>query len=168
MAISRVRFGHVAFRVANVGRSVKWYADAFGARKVFHGEPQAGRQELMFLEIAPGQHIEIFTNGKEKSQTPTDAIGCQHYCLVVDDIDATIRHLATVSIPSGPCAKDDRIIGSRLSPILTAMSSSSWRFGRNRRFTLTDHNPRGSLTTLPGIGYFNEVDNYMSSISLVD
>jgi catechol 2,3-dioxygenase-like lactoylglutathione lyase family enzyme len=98
MAISGVRFGHVAFRVADVERSVKWYADAFGARKVFHGEPQAGRQELTFLEIAPGQHIEIFTNGKEKSQTPADAIGYQHYCLVVDDIDATIRHLATMNV----------------------------------------------------------------------
>ena len=39
MTISRVRFGHLAFRVADVERSVKWYADAFGARKVFHGEP---------------------------------------------------------------------------------------------------------------------------------
>ena len=98
MTISGVRFGHVAFRVADVERSVKWYADAFGARKVFHGEPQAGRQELMFLEFAPGQHIEIFTNGKERSQTASEAIGYQHYCLVVDDIDAAVRHLATMNV----------------------------------------------------------------------
>ena len=98
MAISGVRFGHVAFRVADVDRAVKWYADAFGARKVFHGEPQAGRQELMFLEFAPGQHIEIFTNGTERFQTPANAIGYQHYCLVVDDIDEAIRHLATMNV----------------------------------------------------------------------
>ena len=98
MTISGVRFGHVAFRVADVERSVKWYADAFGARKVFHGEPQAGRQELMFLEFAPGQHIEIFTNGTERSQATSDAIGYQHYCLVVDDIDAAVRHLATMNV----------------------------------------------------------------------
>jgi catechol 2,3-dioxygenase-like lactoylglutathione lyase family enzyme len=98
MTISGVRFGHVAFRVADVERCVKWYADAFGARKVFHGEPQAGRQELMFLEFAPGQHLEIFTNGTEKFQTPANAIGYQHYCLVVDDIDEAIRHLATMNV----------------------------------------------------------------------
>ena len=98
MTISGVRFGHVAFRVADVERCVTWYADAFGARIVFHGEPQAGRQELMFLEFAPGQHIEIFTNGTERSQTPSQAIGYQHYCLVVDDIDAAIRHLATMNV----------------------------------------------------------------------
>ena len=98
MTISGVRFGHVAFRVADVERCVKWYADAFGARKVFHGAPQAGRQELMFLEFAPGQHIEIFTNGTERSQATSDAIGYQHYCLVVDDIDAAVRHLATMNV----------------------------------------------------------------------
>ena len=98
MPIAGVRFGHVAFRVADVERSVKWYGDAFGARKVFHGEPQAGRQELMFLEFAPGQHIEIFTNGTAKAQTPATAIGYQHYCLVVDDIDAAISHLAAMNV----------------------------------------------------------------------
>ena len=36
MAISGVRFGHVAFKVSDVERSVRWYADAFGARKVYH------------------------------------------------------------------------------------------------------------------------------------
>lgn len=99
MAISGVRFGHVAFRVADVDRAVKWYADAFGARKVFHGEPQVGRQELIFLEFAPGQHVEIFTNGMEKSQSSANAIGYQHYCLVVDDIDEAIRHLAAINVP---------------------------------------------------------------------
>jgi catechol 2,3-dioxygenase-like lactoylglutathione lyase family enzyme len=98
MAISGVRFGHVAFRVANVERAVKWYADAFGARKVFHGEPQAGRQELMFLEFAPGQHIEIFTHGTGRVSIPANAIGYQHFCLVVDDIDNAISHLATMNV----------------------------------------------------------------------
>lgn len=98
MAIAGVRFGHVAFRVADVERSVKWYGDAFGARKVFHAEPLAGRQELMFLEFAPGQHLEIFTEGKEKFHSPANAIGYQHYCLVVDDIDAAISHLAAMHV----------------------------------------------------------------------
>lgn len=98
MAIPAVRFGHVAFRVADVERSVKWYADAFGARKVFHAQPEAGRQELMFLEFAPGQHVEIFTNGTGKFQAPPNAIGYQHYCLAVDDIDALIGHLATLNV----------------------------------------------------------------------
>jgi len=108
MAIKGVRFGHVAFRVADVDRAVKWYADAFGARKVFHGEPQAGRQELMFLEFAPGQHIEIFTHGIDKFQTPANAIGYQHFCLVVDDLDAALRHLATINVQPERAAREGR------------------------------------------------------------
>ena len=38
MSIAGVRFGHVAFKVADTERSVRWYADAFGARKIYHAE----------------------------------------------------------------------------------------------------------------------------------
>ena len=98
MAISGVRFGHVAFRVADVERAVRWYADAFGTRKVFHAPPEGERQELMFLEFAKGQFIEIFTNGTEKIATPPSMIGYQHFCLVVDDIHEALRHLATMNV----------------------------------------------------------------------
>ena len=33
MTIAGLRFGHVAFKVADTERSVRWYADAFGAKK---------------------------------------------------------------------------------------------------------------------------------------
>ena len=98
MAISGVKFGHVAFRVADVERAVRWYADAFDARKVFHAPPDGGRQELMFLEFARGQFIEIFTHGTEKTAMPSTAIGYQHFCLVVDDIHEAVKHLATMNV----------------------------------------------------------------------
>jgi lactoylglutathione lyase len=98
MAISGVRFGHVAFRVADVERAVRWYGDAFGARKVFHALPDGERQELMFLEFSKGQFIEIFTNGTERTQVPASAIGYQHFCLVVDDINEALQHLAAMNV----------------------------------------------------------------------
>lgn len=98
MPITGLRFGHVAFRVADVERAVRWYGDAFGARKVFHAPPLEGRQELMFLEFAKGQHIEIFTGGTEKTSIPPKAIGYQHFCLIVDDIHEAVRHLATMKV----------------------------------------------------------------------
>ncbi|HEY4487779.1 MAG TPA: VOC family protein [Candidatus Paceibacterota bacterium] len=98
MTIPALRFGHVAFRVSDVERSVRWYDDAFGARKVFHA-PQAGdRQELMFLEFAKGQFIELFTNGRDKVETPANAIGYQHFCLAVDDLNQMLEHLAAISV----------------------------------------------------------------------
>ena len=98
MAISGVRFTHVAFRASDLERSIRWYEDAFGARKVFHAQQQGERSELLFLEFAKGQFIELFTNGKTKVQQPPDAIGYQHFCLVVDDLEQALQHLAGMNV----------------------------------------------------------------------
>ena len=98
MTIPALRFGHVAFRVADVERSVRWYDDAFGARRVFHAPKDGERQELMFLEFAKGQFVEVFTNGQEKVETPINAIGYQHFCLAVDDLNQMLEHLAAMNV----------------------------------------------------------------------
>ena len=74
MSIAGLRFGHVAFRVADAERSVRWYADAFGAKKIYHAERQGERPELMFLEFANGQCIELFPGGKNLFASPADPI----------------------------------------------------------------------------------------------
>jgi len=48
MSIAGLRFGHVAFKVADTERSVRWYAEAFGAKKIYHVERPGDRPELMF------------------------------------------------------------------------------------------------------------------------
>lgn len=98
MTIPALRFGHVAFRVSNVEQSVRWYNDAFGARKVFHAPPDGERQELMFLEFAKGQFIELFTNGQEKTPMAASATGYQHFCLAVDDLNQMLDHLAHMNV----------------------------------------------------------------------
>ena len=115
MATRGVRFGHVALRTSDVERIVRWYDEAFGAKKVFHALRHGERQELMFLEFAKGQYIEIFTKGKPRIAQPADAIGYQHFCLVVDDIDETLKHLAAMNVhsatpaPRGPLPLPHRV-----------------------------------------------------------
>ena len=103
-----VRFGHVALRTADVERIVRWYDDAFGAKRVFHAPRDGERQELMFLEFHQGQYIEIFANGKPHDALPTDAIGYQHFCLIVDDIDETLKHLAAMNVQPHRPAREGR------------------------------------------------------------
>jgi lactoylglutathione lyase len=98
MAIAGLRFGHVAFKVANVERSVSWYRDAFGAQKVLHAKSEGDRPELMFLEFAKGQFVELFTNGKNKAEKVADPIGYLHFCLLVDDLGAALKHLASMNV----------------------------------------------------------------------
>ena len=103
MAIAGVRFGHVAFRVSDVERSVRWYGNAFGARKIFHAQQEGERPELMFLEFARGQMVEFFTNGKNKVEQPTEPVDYLHFCLVVDDLDGALKHLAAMNVyPTRP------------------------------------------------------------------
>jgi lactoylglutathione lyase len=98
MSIAGIRFGHVAFKVADVERSLRWYQDAFGAKKIYHVEAQGERPELMFLEFAKGQCVELFTGGKNLLPSPVDPIGYIHFCVVVDDLEQALTHLATINV----------------------------------------------------------------------
>ncbi|HEY7164247.1 MAG TPA: VOC family protein [Candidatus Binatia bacterium] len=98
MSIAGLRFGHVAFKVSDVERSVLWYRDAFGAQKIFHAKAQGERPELMFLEFAKGQCVEFFTEGKRKPTQAADAVGYLHFCLLVDDLKQALEHLAPMNV----------------------------------------------------------------------
>jgi lactoylglutathione lyase len=103
MATTGVRFGHVAFRVADVERSIRWYAAAFGAREAFRANRPDGSPQLVYVELAPGQFVELFPNGKNPIQEPPDPIGYAHTCLLVDDLPAALAHLANMGVlPANP------------------------------------------------------------------
>jgi catechol 2,3-dioxygenase-like lactoylglutathione lyase family enzyme len=98
MSIAGLRFGHVAFKVADAERNVRWYGEAFGAKKIYHAEAQGDRPELMFLEFSKGQCVEFFTGGKNLLPSPPDPVGYVHFCLVVDDLGQALDHLAKMNV----------------------------------------------------------------------
>ena len=98
MAINGVRFGHVAFKVSDPERSIRWYGDAFGAQVIHRAKAEGERPELMFLEFARGQCVEFFTNGKHKTTQAPDSIGYMHFCLLVDDLGGALNHLAAMNV----------------------------------------------------------------------
>ena len=101
--VSVPRFGHVAFRVPDLERSIAWYAAAFGAREIFRASRDDGSVQLVYVELARGQCIEFFPNGKQPIVEPEEPIGYAHTCLVVDDLAATLAHLATLGVaPAAP------------------------------------------------------------------
>jgi len=98
MSISGLRFGHVAFKVTDTERSVRWYSDAFGAKKIYHAEAQGDRPELIFLEFSRGQCVELFTGDKNQLPSPPDPIGYIHFCLIVDDLKQALEHLDKMNV----------------------------------------------------------------------
>lgn len=93
-----VRFHHVAFRVRDFESSIRWYGEAFGAREAFRATRDDGSPQLVYLELAPGQFIELFPNGKNPIEPPADPLGYAHTCLLVADLDATLKHLGTLGV----------------------------------------------------------------------
>ena len=89
------RIGHVAFRITNLERSLDFYCDKLGFREAFRldreGEPSPW---IVYLQIAPGHFIELFPGAREIGTQPGASAGYNHFCLLVDDMDGTLRQLA--------------------------------------------------------------------------
>ena len=103
--VAGLRFGHVAFRARDLEASVRWYADAFGMTECFRATRDDGTTQLVYLEMpdAPGHMVELFPDGKNPIEQPTDPIGYAHWCVLVDDVAATLAHLATLGVtPAAP------------------------------------------------------------------
>jgi len=97
------RLGHVAFRVKDVEASIRWYAQAFGAREVFRATRDDGGVQLVYIALAPDHLVEFFPGGKNPIETPPDPLGYAHTCLLVDDIEASLRRLAGMGVqPENP------------------------------------------------------------------
>ena len=54
MSISGLRFGHVAFKVSDVERSLRWYGNAFGAKMIYHGEARTTQDLAHSTNSVPG------------------------------------------------------------------------------------------------------------------
>ena len=86
--------GHVAFRVTDLERALDFYCDKLGFREAFRldreGEPSPW---IVYLQIGPGQFVELFPGAREIGPQPGAAAGDNHVCLLVDDMDGTLRQL---------------------------------------------------------------------------
>ncbi len=93
MSMPGLRFSHVAFRVADIQQSLRWYKDVFGAELVCHVEAVGPKPEYYYAEFRHGQMIEFFTGGQDAPERAVNASGFEHLSLIVDDIQAALAHL---------------------------------------------------------------------------
>jgi len=91
-----LRFSHVAFRVADIERTLAWYRQVFGAELVCHVEAVGPKPEYFYVEFRHGQMVEFFSHGHAQPEPPADASGFVHFSLIVDDIQAAIAHLNAI------------------------------------------------------------------------
>ncbi len=86
--------GHLAFRITDLKKSLDFYCKMLGFQEAFRlereGEPSPW---IVYIQVAPNQFIELFPGTQGKNPPHSRSTGYNHFCLVVDDMHATLRGL---------------------------------------------------------------------------
>ena len=90
--------GHVAFTISDLDRSLDFYCNKLGFRKAFHLDREGMPSPwIVYLQIAPGHFIELFPGGQGENKPRP--LGYNHFCLLVDDLAATLKELEARGLP---------------------------------------------------------------------
>lgn len=90
--------GHVAFVISDLERSLDFYCNKLGFRRAFHLDREGTPSPwIVYIQIAPGHFIELFPGGSGENAQRT--IGYNHFCLLVDDLLATLKALEARGLP---------------------------------------------------------------------
>ena len=98
---------HVAIRVKDVDRSLDFYVGKLGMREMMRLD-RDGRLWLLYLRITDTQFLEVFPEGVGERAAEREAVGFNHICLEVGDIDAALRELQ----PAGVALIRDKQMGA--------------------------------------------------------
>lgn len=89
---------HVAIRVQDVARTLDFYVGKLGMREMMRLD-RDGRLWLLYLRITDAQFLEVFPEGVGKRAAEREAVGYNHICLEVGDIDLALRELEAAGVP---------------------------------------------------------------------
>lgn len=98
--------GHVAFRVRDMERSIRFYEDTLGFRRAFDiPRPENGEPWIVYLYGAGGQFLELFYGGTREIPGGDETIGFFHMCIAVDDIQDIWRKITETGAPQDDAPK---------------------------------------------------------------
>ena len=96
---------HVAVRTRDILESVRYYTEILGLREAFRMYRDDGTLATVYLYLAPGQYLELFSGGSREGIAGQDTIGFCHICLMTRDIH---RSYELVRAKNGPLDSDIR------------------------------------------------------------
>jgi lactoylglutathione lyase len=89
---------HVAIRVKDVERTLDFYVRKLGMREMMRLD-RDGRLWLLYLRITDTQFLEVFPEGVGERASERDAVGFNHICLEMADINVALRELEAAGVP---------------------------------------------------------------------
>lgn len=91
--------GHIAIRVKDVQRSLDFYVGKLGFEEMLRLHRDNGDLWLVYLRVNDEQYIEVFPYAVGDEAPPREAIGLNHTCITVDDIDSIVAQLEAAGVP---------------------------------------------------------------------
>lgn len=88
--------GHVAYRVRNMEKSVKFYEEVLGMQ-VIHKIP-TDNGTIVFVGTPERQSLELFEGGEDQLNITDKTAGYIHICLIVDEIEKLAQHVKEMGI----------------------------------------------------------------------
>jgi lactoylglutathione lyase len=88
---------HVAIRVKDILRTLDFYVGKLGMREMMRLD-RDGRLWLLYLRITDTQFLEVFPNGVGERASEREAVGYNHMCLEVADIDVSLAELEAAGV----------------------------------------------------------------------
>lgn len=85
--------GHLAFTVENMEKSLNFYCDILGFKKLFELNNTDNEPWIVYLKVAERQFIELFYGGNTNVTLDNKTIGYSHLCLEVSDIHEIANHI---------------------------------------------------------------------------
>jgi lactoylglutathione lyase len=93
------RLGHAAFNTVDMDKSLHFYCDILGLKKLFELKDDKDQPWIVYLKIVDKQFIELFYNAKQGVDNNTSTVkGYNHLCLEVNDIEEIANHLKNKGI----------------------------------------------------------------------
>lgn len=95
------RIAHASFKVTDMAAAVDFYCNGLGFTDKFELPDDQGRPWIKYLEIQPGQFLELFYDNDDlpKVTHGYDLCGYLHLSLEVPDIQETKRELQAKGLP---------------------------------------------------------------------
>ncbi|MEK3888316.1 VOC family protein [Bacillus sp. FSL K6-3431] len=85
--------GHLAFTVDDMDKSLHFYCEILGFKKLFELNTADNEPWIVYLKVCEGQFIELFYGGSENVTMDDTTIGYSHLCLEVIDINEIANHI---------------------------------------------------------------------------
>lgn len=92
-------FGHLALKVQDLAASLDFYRDRLGLKEMTRLVNDKGEAWIVYLRITDTSFLELFPSGHPGRAADEAAVGVNHICLAIDDIEATTARFAAAGVP---------------------------------------------------------------------